>query len=450
MKSIRYTFKTHLGSQGRENGESYFHRNNLFFIVEGVGGEYLGEIARERAFSTIPDTFFRRLSEDNSPADALIDALKDANGAILAERARLGEKMAASISIVFIRDKIMYFTHLGDSRVYSIQGGELNQLTKDHTLKEEDPFAEKKYDDPRTLRALTQGLGIHEDPSIEVKKYPLHQKGLIVMTTEGLTERISNREILWMSRKTKDPKRLVNGLIDLTKRKGGNNHITVGIIRFGGISRGFRNILLAYSVFFIIALIFFGSYFLENGGEDIEKEMIDKTESLKGGKSKQEEPTSILSEKAPPAVEKTGEKVTLPLQKITNVRARIDQRDEAIGEKIHKQMEDFIKNWKTAWENTVGAGGDLEKYISFYSDEFQGNNLNRKQWKEDKARKGKAKRWIRLEFSDIKITGPMEDGRMEIRFSQNYRSSNFSVKSDKLLVLKKEGGGWKIIREKSS
>ncbi|MBW1913256.1 MAG: hypothetical protein JRI43_08945 [Deltaproteobacteria bacterium] len=53
-------------------------------------------------------------------------------------------------------------------------------------------------------------------------------------------------------------------------------------------------------------------------------------------------------------------------------------------------------------------------------------------------------------MSDIKISGPKEDDLVEIRFSQRYNSPIFSVRSEKRLILRKEGMGWKIISERSS
>jgi len=77
----------------------------------------------------------------------------------------------------------------------------------------------------------------------------------------------------------------------------------------------------------------------------------------------------------------------------------------------------------------------------------------RKKWgygQVDKSRKGRKKGWIRIEMSDIKISGPKEDDLVEIRFSQRYNSPIFSVRSEKRLILRKEGMGWKIISERSS
>ena len=68
--------------------------------------------------------------------------------------------------------------------------------------------------------------------------------------------------------------------------------------------------------------------------------------------------------------------------------------------------------------------------------------------RKDKARKNGNKQWIRIELTDIKISGLDKDDRAEVRFSQDYKSSNYSSKGSKLLVLIQEMDGWKISSER--
>ena len=452
MKRLEFTFKTHISNVDGESGGSYLHKDNFFVIIDGVGGEYLGEIAREQAHSIIPEAFFRHLSENKSPGDALIYALEEANQGILEERRKLGEKMAASVIAVFIMDKIMYFTHLGDSRIYSFQEGELNQLTRDHTLKEEDPFAENRLNDPRALHALTQGLGIHLKPDIKVKKYPLYQKGMILMATASLTERITDRDILRLARNFKSPNKLCDHLLDLSRRKGGDGNITLGILRFGGLSKWIRNIMVTYAVFFLIIIAVMTGYSLKYRGEGPGQDYagivnIDPETEQVIPKVETETRVRVVVPIQPveelvdvsPTINAKSQPEQLPLEKT-------DKEDVA---ELYNRIYALINEWKNSWENTAGGSGNIEKYISLYSDNFRANNLDKEQWRQDKERKGRKKSWISVGMSDIKIIGPTEENRIEVRFKQDYRSSNFSGKSDKLLVLEDDGTGWKIVNERS-
>jgi serine/threonine protein phosphatase PrpC len=450
LKSLDYAFIAYLGSQGRQNGDSYIHNNNLFVVIDGVGGDYLGGIAEQQANKIITEAFFNHLSGNDSPSEAIIFSLKEANKAILEERMKIGEKMAASVSIIYFQGKIMYFSHLGDSRIYSFQDGELSQLTRDHTLREEDPFAEKRFNDPRALQALTQGLGIHEKLNIKVKKYPVDKRGFILMTTEGLTERVSNLEIQWLFEKVKNPKKICKSLIDLTKRKGGDGNLTVGVVRYGLLAKWFRNVLITYSAFFLIILIFAWGYFLKYDKDEIPEE-VDVTPEITDVKnvSKDIIKSEQREEVSPPPVKVKTIREPIIVEDIVEDSIETEESQAVSSADLYDRIYKFVSEWKSAWENTAGKNRKMEKYISFYSKDFESGNFDRNSWELDKSRKNRRKQWIKIEISDIKISGPNESNHIEVRFRQDYRSSNYSGISEKSITLKQEGDGWKIISERS-
>jgi PPM family protein phosphatase len=470
MKNLEYAFKSYIGSQNRESSESFIHADNLFMVVDGFGIDSLADIVKEEACRIVPKAFFSHLSENKSPADALIYAVEDANKKIIEERHKLGEKVAASISLVYFLDKIMYFTHLGDSRVYSFQAGELNQLTKDHTVREEDPLAEKKYADPRALNALTHGLGIHEKPVVQVKKYPVDKRCLIIMTTTGLTERVSNRDIAWLSKKFKRPGKILRGLIDLDKRKGGNANLTIGIIKCGGLTKMMRKMLVIYSVFFIFIAAIIGGYALKYGSKDheTEKTAIEKPRIQEKTQAAVDKPVDvkILQETkkvviVQPIIQeeeqdknqlKINQRASQPeqvVEKKAPENATVDSSAEVIGSELFDSADDFVMEWKSAWEKTAGSKGDIDKYMSFYSDKFESEGFNKKTWRNDKETKNKRKAWISIRISNIKLSGPTKENRIEARFNMNYRSSTFSGSSKKVIELVKEGDALKIIAERT-
>ncbi|MFC1488597.1 SPOR domain-containing protein [Thermodesulfobacteriota bacterium] len=116
---------------------------------------------------------------------------------------------------------------------------------------------------------------------------------------------------------------------------------------------------------------------------------------------------------------------------------------------IADEIKEFLMGWKTAWQNTAGAQGDIETYMSFYSDHFISEGLDKNGWKNDKAPKNRRKDWIQIELKEINIPETIKDGRVEVSFMQIYTSSNFSDESVQTLVLKREETGWKIINAKA-
>ncbi|MDF1592743.1 MAG: hypothetical protein P1P89_14595 [Desulfobacterales bacterium] len=114
------------------------------------------------------------------------------------------------------------------------------------------------------------------------------------------------------------------------------------------------------------------------------------------------------------------------------------------------EVEAFLMKWKTAWENAAGKGGDMETFMSFYSDSFTSQEMSKNEWRKDKAQKNSLKEWIRLEIKDIRIAEPVTDNRTEVSFLLAYSSSNYSDETYQALILKKEAGDWKIIKIKTA
>lgn len=452
MKNIDYSFITHSNSLDLEKERNCIHHNNLFVVIDGFGRDFLGTKATNLVYGAILETFFRVLEDSDSPGDAIFSSLNKANRIILEKRQEINEKMAASVCILYIEERIMYFSHLGDARIYSFQNNELNQLTRDHTLKEEDPFAEKRYDDPRALQALIKGLGIHEKPDIYIKKYPLEKKGMVILTTERLTERISNRDFQWLSKKINNPKKLEKSIVELYKRKGGDEGFTLGIIGYGIFPKWLKKVLSIYLAFFIVIIAAVGGYFIVYDNDISEESpvlnkpvIVEGIEDHPGVKDKQKSADSIES-----GIKSVlRQPIIIDKEMDTSIEQPSGSDTETISE-IITQVHNFLDEWKTAWELSAGSNGDIEDYISFYSDDFKSGRLDKNGWENDKSRKNKRKKWIRVEISNIKVFDPDKYNRVRVSFSQDYRSSNYSVVSRKVLLLKKENNKWVIVSEKSS
>jgi len=152
-----------------------------------------------------------------------------------------------------------------------------------------------------------------------------------------------------------------------------------------------------------------------------------------------------------PAVIKRLHKIVPPVPK-PRIQLREEQAAQPVTEDIRKpeEIKAFLMEWKTAWENTAGKQGDMETFMSFYSDTFNSKNMSKNQWRNDKALKNSLKEWIRLELKNILIAEPDSDDRAQVSFLLNYRSSNYSDETYQTLILKKKVDNWKIIEIKAA
>ncbi|MEF3254714.1 MAG: L,D-transpeptidase family protein [Deferribacterales bacterium] len=105
-----------------------------------------------------------------------------------------------------------------------------------------------------------------------------------------------------------------------------------------------------------------------------------------------------------------------------------------------KDIKQFVQDWAEAWMSK-----DIDRYISFYSEDFKSGGLDYNQWKEDKAGKFSRIRNIKVEISNIKIK-PINNN-IEITFVQHYQTEAMKNKGLKKLILNKTDKGLKIISE---
>jgi len=114
---------------------------------------------------------------------------------------------------------------------------------------------------------------------------------------------------------------------------------------------------------------------------------------------------------------------------------------------LSKQLQNFVNSWKQAWEKI-----DTDKFLSFYSTDFiNDEGMNYQSFKKQKERVNKTKKFIIIMVEKMGIFIPQKYGEeiAIIRFNQYYHSNNYSSQGKKLLYLKKEKEGWKIIGESS-
>jgi len=121
--------------------------------------------------------------------------------------------------------------------------------------------------------------------------------------------------------------------------------------------------------------------------------------------------------------------------------------DQAIDVRA-KEISQFLDKWCESWEATAGLHGEMELYGAFYAVDFKNANQNRELWLADKTKKNRLKEWIRLNVSDLRINEAMHGPLLEISFTQEYTSSNYSERSRKTLVLRKDATSWEIVSER--
>jgi protein phosphatase len=210
----------------------------LFLVADGVGGAQGGREASSSAAKIVVERYYELNSSD--PGASLRVAIQEANSSLyqqVTSRPSLqdtGTTMTAAVA----KDGVLHVANVGDSRAYLIRNGQIQQLTRDHTLTQQRldrgliRSEEAELDDGQNV--LTRSLGA--GPTVQVDVYPplqLAPGDVILLCSDGLTDMLADQEIARTAEKH-SPKRATKKLIHKANKRGGFDNISVVIAKVGG------------------------------------------------------------------------------------------------------------------------------------------------------------------------------------------------------------------------
>ncbi len=233
---IRMAGATDIGRRRKGNQDSIFYDESrgLGIVADGIGGRKGGEIASSIAVNSIKKSFFGvesiRFGEVNS---FLVDAIDEANASILA-RGELEPEihgMGTTLNCLAFVGNRLHLGHVGDSRSYLFQDGNIFQLTIDHNV---GTFADRGWLRPRQLlpgsknEALVKALGLGPICEADIYEMELKAGQVIITCSDGLTGMVPDAEIARIIRKNIfNFETLPSLLIAAANAAGGVDNITV-------------------------------------------------------------------------------------------------------------------------------------------------------------------------------------------------------------------------------
>jgi len=185
--------KTDVGALRRHNEDCLAvgpHRD-LFVVCDGMGGHARGEVASSTACQTILGVVSAAPSSSVDTAQAtLVSAIRCANDRVFGlgrgEEKRPGTTVAA---LYFVGDHAVV-AHVGDSRVFRLRGGELHQLTRDHSyanaLVELGVLKPEQVEDFPHRHLVTRAVGLGRDVEVDVQASEVVPGDIFLVASDGL------------------------------------------------------------------------------------------------------------------------------------------------------------------------------------------------------------------------------------------------------------------------
>ena len=248
--STRVAAKTDLG-RVRENNEDKFEffvpssdallasRGHVYLVCDGMGGHSAGQIASELAAKTFIDVYLNHPASEASVA--AVAAAHAANrfvrdvGTAIPSRRGMGTTLSG---LMLIQDQAMII-QIGDSRVYRLRDGVLDQITTDHTWVEDvvqkGLMPREDAERHQYKHVIMQAIGGDADLAPDVFWLDLMPGDEFLLCSDGLTNHVSNPELHEVLAAA-GPSEACWQLVNLALAGGGSDNCTALIVSVDAVT----------------------------------------------------------------------------------------------------------------------------------------------------------------------------------------------------------------------
>ena len=244
--------KTDVGRKRSGNEDSFCVdlELGLFVVADGMGGHAAGEVASRLAVKTIHEWISKSHREQASAQGAqplltcshqatwLVSGIRQANRIVFdaaqsrAEHAGMGTTLVA---VLAGGDRVA-LAHVGDSRIYRIRDEQILQLSKDHSLVQQQMergiLSPQEAHDSQYRHLITRALGLKESVDVDFAEEDALEGDRLLLCSDGLSDLLEDEEMLAIIREHADDlEKACQLLVDRANYKGGDDNITALLIQ---------------------------------------------------------------------------------------------------------------------------------------------------------------------------------------------------------------------------
>jgi serine/threonine protein phosphatase PrpC len=247
--AVEVAGKTDVGCV-RTNNEDNFgfdSRYGIFVVCDGMGGQAAGEVASKMGVDVLLDYFRKQPSDEakqspngqngSSEAHSLANAIQLANKTIFeAGQQHNGRNgMGSTIVAALVRGNSLAIANVGDSRIYLVRQGTIQQLTRDHSLVMEQVrrgyITLEQAQRSEMQNIILRALGSEEVVEADIEDLVALPGDVLVMASDGLTRYVPDKDILKIVQGPRGLQQACGELIKRARECGGDDNITCLLVR---------------------------------------------------------------------------------------------------------------------------------------------------------------------------------------------------------------------------
>ncbi|WP_438036817.1 Stp1/IreP family PP2C-type Ser/Thr phosphatase [Sorangium sp. So ce204] len=244
---------TDVGRQRKHNEDNVLVKSDLglFVVADGMGGHNAGNVASALATKSL-DNFFEATRAGSLPgpvpadeqeldpeARRVVAAIRKANHDVfvISNTYTQHQGMGSTVVAAYVscETEQIHVGHVGDSRCYRIRHGEIEQLTKDHSLINDALALKPDLSQDELARLpkniITRALGMKDAVKVDIRSEPTQPGDVFLLCSDGLSGMISEQQMLDVFDVTQDPHEACELLIEMANEAGGTDNISALIVR---------------------------------------------------------------------------------------------------------------------------------------------------------------------------------------------------------------------------
>lgn len=229
----------------------------LYLVADGMGGHQAGEVASNIAVKMVRQAYKKWLEEGAHPGEIfgvqdpslsvqgnyVLGSIRLANRIIyeIANQYEHYQGMGTTIALLVVTPAIIIAGNVGDSRIYLIRDGQSEKLSRDHTVVSEQVemgIMTKEEAQNSTLKhVLTRNLGSSRELDVDIYEIEPSNNDRFLLCTDGLTDLVSDEEILGIAQRGDDPEEICRELVEMALKRGAPDNTTVVTLFLSDVRR---------------------------------------------------------------------------------------------------------------------------------------------------------------------------------------------------------------------
>jgi PPM family protein phosphatase len=239
--TLSWAALTDTGLRREVNEDSFIAQAPVFAVADGMGGHAAGDFASAAVVTRLAEHGGKTLVGTPEIDQSLRLAVQDmGRGAGVTDEGSGTTVTGAALGAIADEPAWIVF-NIGDSRVYRLVAGVLEQLTVDHSIVQElvdaGQITREEADTHPHSNVITRAVGFHEAPIPDYRAIAVEAGMRLLICSDGLTKELTSYGIRHFLVANPKPEKAARQLLDAAIGNGGRDNVTVVVVDVVSVAR---------------------------------------------------------------------------------------------------------------------------------------------------------------------------------------------------------------------